>query len=180
MVLKWRHCNGTIITANVRTLNVIAANRLLTSFENRLVIGCTDWIYLFRNIPDNKVHWVNMGPTWVLSSPGGPHVGPMNLAIWDDHSRVSIVADDGLVPICRRDTASGQRRHTKYCSKCIMEVTEASNLPCDWPSTAWAYSEQETANGPRYTNVPSVLSCHHNGCRCCCAKWGPGHLWIII
>ena len=24
-----------------------------------------------------------------------------------------------------------------------------SNLPCDWPSTAWAYSEQETENGPR-------------------------------
>ena len=23
-----------------------------------------------------------------------------------------------------------------------------SNLPCDWPSTAWAYSEQETENGP--------------------------------
>ena len=22
-----------------------------------------------------------------------------------------------------------------------------SNLPCDWPSTAWAYSEQETENG---------------------------------
>ena len=24
-----------------------------------------------------------------------------------------------------------------------------SNLPCDWPNTAWAYSEQETENGPR-------------------------------
>ena len=24
-----------------------------------------------------------------------------------------------------------------------------SNLSCDWPSTAWAYSEQETDNGPR-------------------------------
>ena len=24
-----------------------------------------------------------------------------------------------------------------------------SNLPCDWPSTAWAYSKQETENGPR-------------------------------
>ena len=24
-----------------------------------------------------------MGPTWVLSAPGGPHVGPINLAIWD-------------------------------------------------------------------------------------------------
>ena len=23
-----------------------------------------------------------------------------------------------------------------------------SNLPCDWPSTAWAYSKQETENGP--------------------------------
>ena len=23
-----------------------------------------------------------------------------------------------------------------------------SNLPCDWPSTAWAYSGQETENGP--------------------------------
>ena len=24
------------------------------------------------------------------------------------------------------------------------------NLPCDWPSTAWAYSEQETENRPRF------------------------------
>ena len=28
--------------------------------------------------PDNKVHGVNMGPTWDLSALGGPHVGPMN------------------------------------------------------------------------------------------------------
>ena len=33
--------------------------------------------------PDNKVHGANMGPTWVLSAPGGPHVGPMNLPIWE-------------------------------------------------------------------------------------------------
>ena len=24
-----------------------------------------------------------MGPTWGLEDPGGPHVGLMNLAIWD-------------------------------------------------------------------------------------------------
>ena len=30
--------------------------------------------------PDSKIHWVNMGPTWVQSAPDGPHVGPMNLA----------------------------------------------------------------------------------------------------
>ena len=31
--------------------------------------------------PDSKFHVANMGPTWVLSAPGGPHVGPMKLAI---------------------------------------------------------------------------------------------------
>ena len=31
--------------------------------------------------PDSKVHGANMGPTWVLSVPDGPHVGPRNLAI---------------------------------------------------------------------------------------------------
>ena len=34
-----------------------------------------------HNDPDSKVHGANMGPTWVLSAPDGPHVGPMNLAI---------------------------------------------------------------------------------------------------
>ena len=31
--------------------------------------------------PDSKVHRRNMGPTWVLSAPDGPHVGPTKLAI---------------------------------------------------------------------------------------------------
>ena len=40
-------------------------------------------INAIRTIPDSKVQGVNMGPTWVLSAPDGPHVGPMNLAIRD-------------------------------------------------------------------------------------------------
>ena len=32
--------------------------------------------------PDSKVHGANMGPIWGRQDPGGPHVGPMNLAIW--------------------------------------------------------------------------------------------------
>ena len=36
------------------------------------------------NNPDSKVHGANMGPTWILSAPDGPHVCPMNLAIWED------------------------------------------------------------------------------------------------
>ena len=31
---------------------------------------------------DSKVDGANMGSTWVLLAPDGPHVGPMNFAIW--------------------------------------------------------------------------------------------------
>ena len=32
--------------------------------------------------PDSKVYGANMGPTWGQQDPGGPHVDPMDLAIW--------------------------------------------------------------------------------------------------
>ena len=35
------------------------------------------------NSPDRKVHGANMGPIWGRQDPGGSHVGPMNLAIWE-------------------------------------------------------------------------------------------------
>ena len=34
-------------------------------------------------IPDSKVHGANMGRIWGQQDPGGPHVGPMNVVIWD-------------------------------------------------------------------------------------------------
>ena len=40
----------------------------------------TVWYPVIKH-PDNKVHWANMGPTWVLSAPVGSHVDPMNLVI---------------------------------------------------------------------------------------------------
>ena len=33
--------------------------------------------------PDSKVHGANMGPIWGRQDPGGPHVGPINFAIWE-------------------------------------------------------------------------------------------------
>ena len=38
-------------------------------------------LYDQQSNPDSKVHVAHVGPTWVLSAPGGPHVGPMNFAI---------------------------------------------------------------------------------------------------
>ena len=42
---------------------------------------CIPHLHYKDSVPDSKVHEANMGPTWVLSAPGGPHVDPMNLAI---------------------------------------------------------------------------------------------------
>ena len=36
-----------------------------------------DWSF-----PDNKIHGANMRLIWGRQDPGGPHVDPMNLAIW--------------------------------------------------------------------------------------------------
>ena len=41
-----------------------------------------DWLTM-NAIPDSKGHEANMEPTWVLSAPDGPHVGPRDLAIRD-------------------------------------------------------------------------------------------------
>ena len=50
--------------------------------------GCRCHDYMLRTssaiISDNRVHGANMGPIWGRHGPGGPHVGPMNLAIWVD------------------------------------------------------------------------------------------------
>ena len=32
--------------------------------------------------PYSKIHGANMEPIWGRQDPGGPHVGPMNFAIW--------------------------------------------------------------------------------------------------
>ena len=42
-----------------------------------------EWIYQLS--PDSKVHGANMGLSWVLSAPGGPHVV---LAPWPLLSRI--------------------------------------------------------------------------------------------
>ena len=63
---------------------------------------------------DSKIHGANMGPTWVLSAPDGPHVGPMNLAIW---ALELVVYDDAFftscILICFMTIPSVQRE--KFC-----------------------------------------------------------------
>ena len=36
----------------------------------------------FHYFPDRNVHGTNMGPIWGRQDQGGPHLGPVNFAIW--------------------------------------------------------------------------------------------------
>ena len=54
------------------------------TIDNPTITSITSLFYwnILKLLPqDNEVHGANMWPTCVLSAPGGPHVGPMNLAI---------------------------------------------------------------------------------------------------
>ena len=58
--------------ANMNELNMNELKNLTNAFA---------WSKIFltgklTNGPDSKVHGANMGRTWVLSAPDGPHVGP--------------------------------------------------------------------------------------------------------
>ena len=50
---------------------------------NMIPLYFSDSVCSWYYIPDNKFHGAIMGPTWGHQDPGGPHVGPMNLAIGD-------------------------------------------------------------------------------------------------
>ena len=43
-------------------------------------------VIIFRetthSFPDSKFHKANMGPIWGRQDPDGPHVGPLNVAMW--------------------------------------------------------------------------------------------------
>ena len=45
------------------------------TFDEDIIMGHTT--------PDSKVHGADMRSIWGRQDPGGPHVGPMNFAIWD-------------------------------------------------------------------------------------------------
>ena len=70
----------------------------LISRKVKCVASCI--IYSCNEVPidpDSKVHRANVGPTWVLPAPDGPHVGPMNLAIRGTH-----LCGTGIIVRCRK------------------------------------------------------------------------------
>ena len=69
----WNHINCKLF--QLLLFSILAPSRILLFWPHVCALWTLDMV------PDSKIHGANMGPTCVLLAPGGPHVGPMNLAI---------------------------------------------------------------------------------------------------
>ena len=110
--------SSTMITRLLNPQKVPEGNKIhwINSMSNcRIEV----WNYVeavyYCDIPDSKVHGANMGPTWVLSAPDGPHIGPMNLAIRD--CSITFVLD-----------ANGCNRCINYSAKGLLFLNKISML----------------------------------------------------
>ena len=86
-VTKWHHeleIHPILLALCERNLSVIntfsSLEPVMQSFYIFFVISLTKLLNCWA-FPDNKVHGAIIGPTLALLAPGGPHIGPMNLAI---------------------------------------------------------------------------------------------------
>ena len=101
---RWRSVHFVKDTVVIdETLDQGKSNKHCLEFPEN--INCIEWVHIINSrhrggtfkddpardigarrdltIPDSKVHGANKGPIWGRQDPGGPHVGPMNLAIWE-------------------------------------------------------------------------------------------------
>ena len=78
--------------------------------------------------PENKVHGANMGPTWVLSAPGEPHVDPMNLAIKVEISflqnlaQYSVLSQVSLINILQTSILAGERELASFIPNLMLPL----------------------------------------------------------
>ena len=84
-ILKWslgvvslKRC-GLTKTASIFITGIPVSTKMVFILRRALDDEICVWSY-----PDSKVHGAKMGPIWGRQDPGGPHVGPMNFAIWVD------------------------------------------------------------------------------------------------
>ena len=120
-----------------------------------------------------------MGPIWGRQDPGGPHVGPMNIVIWDVFHEISV--------------------HSLTLSKCTMVGPGYTGMPleCHWlTQCTLGYHWLTRRILTRYTGTPlekliwnyPTLECHWRDSDYCSLHWNttggtnsprtPRHIWL--
>ena len=101
-------------------------------------------IFVSVKNPDSKVHGANIGPTWVLSAPDGPYVGPLILAFREAYlSRSGIISFCSIPLLLRLSRKSGD---------CPLGSTTSIGSPTprgschtsSWKNTLWWHHVMET------------------------------------
>ena len=97
--------------------------------------------------PDSKIHGANIGPTWVLSAPRGPHVDPMNLAIRVNHLIHAAFLEPGVVSLTFRELSKTfSQKYTMHKNHIWWEF-QAETL-CVWPKhgvpKAWLWAHVQS------------------------------------
>ena len=86
-----QHMWGLNPIIEIRQSDHLFISTMELSVRHYLYIEQGPWIFPRYAYPDSKVHGANIGPTWVLPAPDGPHMGPMNLAMRDTIGYVRLV-----------------------------------------------------------------------------------------
>ena len=89
-------------------------------------LPCVYVLSLFSGRSNSKVQGGNMGPTWVLMVPDGPHVGPRNLAIREaipfQHTAAWLYFPYSLIVNISRYIQCVVR--SQICRKCMKNVND--------------------------------------------------------
>ena len=129
---------------------------------------------------DSKVYGANMGLTWVLTAPDGPHVGPMNLAIRDREGeiwRAHIVAGReklrtvhilenaiDVASIKRREVYSQGNAYGDYGQSCNIHIILAIQYRqalhnCTFQLLSyWSCSNLNNTEKPSLSYIPNLKS----------------------
>ena len=78
-------------------------------------------------IPESKVHGTNVGPSWGRQDQGGPHVGPMNFAIWD--APICLHHDDEALSLRLRNIPTQWLSHSFITSFHIIRMRRNRERP---------------------------------------------------
>ena len=110
--------------------NILQLTVISNSFSKHLTES-----FKITDDPDSKVHGANMGPIWVLSAPGGSHVGPINLAIRGDPARLCDawrVKSWFLIPIALNNRAHLKLERRNGSRSAKQNITTKNSKYPDW------------------------------------------------
>ena len=116
-----------------------------------------------KRFPDSKAYGANMGPIWGRQDPGGPHIGPMNFAIWVEYlTEVSNLRMEMCTFLFRME-------HCGIWNRCIlgfMKLVYWGNSQCKYDGFAGVVYEilrwmsYHTSKSVQYFTVTSQYGYH--------------------